>query len=231
MAQLDHSKGSSSGGSSQLDDIEALEQVAALQPDPAQFEPWLRQLLGRRPDPDGVVLATVHKVKGQEWPHVVVFGATDGLMPHRLAQDLEEERRVLHVGITRGQREVVVLADQYRGSPFLAELEEPAPPDRPAAVAASAARAADGGRPASRIAAPPDVLDPDALALFERLRGWRLEVARRDAVAPFIVFSDKVLKDVARRRPADAVALGRISGIGPTKVERYGDAVLAIVNA
>ena len=143
MDLLDTSKGGQTA--SQLDDLEALVQVAALHPDPAGFEPWLRSVLAGRGAPvgTGVTLATVHKVKGQEWGHVAVFGVTDGLVPHRLADDVEEERRVLHVAITRGRRRVAVLADAERPSPFLDELAGIAPHRAVAAVARrGAARAA-----------------------------------------------------------------------------------------
>ena len=63
-----------------------------------------------------------------EWPKVIVFGADAGAIPHRLSDDLEEERRIFHVAITRCSDEVVVLADQERPSPFLRELTIVAPP-------------------------------------------------------------------------------------------------------
>ena len=56
-------------------------------------------------------MSTVHRVKGMEWPYVVVLGAHDGLMPHTLADDIEEERRIFHVAITRGDTAVHVVAD------------------------------------------------------------------------------------------------------------------------
>ncbi|HUP70170.1 MAG TPA: ATP-dependent helicase [Acidimicrobiales bacterium] len=115
------------GGSSHLDDLEALEQVAALHPDPSSFEPWLRAVFHREAEPGGVTLSTVHRVKGMEWDHVAVFGVTGGIVPHRLALDEEEERRVLHVAITRGRHRVAVLADQSRPSLFLDEMAGVAP--------------------------------------------------------------------------------------------------------
>ena len=109
-------------GSSHLDDLIALEQVAALHPDAATFDGWLREVLRRETAPDGVTLSTVHRVKGREWSRVAVFGVNAGLLPHRLAQDDEEERRVFHVAITRGREQVVLLVDEERPSPFLDEL-------------------------------------------------------------------------------------------------------------
>ncbi|MDZ7734214.1 MAG: 3'-5' exonuclease [Acidimicrobiia bacterium] len=66
-------------------------------------------------------------MKGREWPHVVVYAAHEGLFPHRLAGDVEEERRVFHVAVTRAGERAVVMADERRPSRFLDELERAAP--------------------------------------------------------------------------------------------------------
>ncbi|MGH9234615.1 MAG: ATP-dependent helicase, partial [Acidimicrobiales bacterium] len=137
-------------GQSHRDDLEGLLQVADLHPDVAAFEPWLRSALDGRDDGEaGVTLSTIHRVKGREWPRVALFGATEGLMPHRLALGaaaVEEERRVFHVAITRGSGRVVVLADASRPSPFLSELDREATPAELAEAAAAVERAAaDGG--------------------------------------------------------------------------------------
>ena len=112
------------------DDLAALEQAAALWADATTFESWITNTLDHQGDPDGVVLSTVHRVKGQEWPHVIVFGADDGAFPHRLATDEEEERRIFHVAITRASRSVVVLADAEAPSPFCHQLRHEAVPLR-----------------------------------------------------------------------------------------------------
>ena len=224
MGLLDSSR-AGDGGSSHLDDLEALSQVAALHPDPATFEPWLRGVLRRDPTAGGVTLSTVHRVKGREWDRVVVFGATAGLMPHRLADDVEEERRVLHVAITRGRRRVTVLGDASRPSPFLAELDGTASHE-PARVVARPAQPQPGPR------APRDALAPlpaDAEAAEAALRTWRTERARRDAVPPYIVLSDRYLRGVAVARPRSLVTLRALPGIGPTKLELYGDEILAVI--
>ncbi|MEZ5177084.1 MAG: 3'-5' exonuclease [Acidimicrobiales bacterium] len=98
MGMLDRTGGAQ--GSSHLDDLEGLLGVADLHPDPAGFEAWLRRVFSREADPEGVTLSTVHRVKGREWDRVAVFGVVDGVVPHRLSEDCEEERRVLHVAIT-----------------------------------------------------------------------------------------------------------------------------------
>ena len=99
MGMLDRT--GSGQGSSHLDDLEALLQVADLHPDPATFETWLRRAFQREAAEHGVTLSTVHRVKGREWDRVAVFGVSSGILPHRLTEDREEERRVLHVAITR----------------------------------------------------------------------------------------------------------------------------------
>ena len=129
MSLLDRTGGGQ--GSSHLDDLEGLLGVADLHPEAATFEAWLRELFQRESDPSGVTLSTIHRVKGREWDRVAVFGVSDGIVPHRLAEDEEEERRVLHVGITRGRHRVVVLADRTRPSGFLDELAGTAPKQVP----------------------------------------------------------------------------------------------------
>ena len=230
MGLLDSSR-AGEGGSSHLDDLEALSQVAALHPDPASFEPWLRGVLQRPATAGGVTLSTIHRVKGREWPRVAVFGATAGLMPHRLADDVEEERRVLHVAITRGRHRVTVLGDAARPSPFLAEFDGTAPRAHTRTDTRPATETRAGGdRTSTR--GPRDPLAPlpaDAEATEAALREWRTGRARRDAVPPYIVLSDKYLRGVAVARPRSLVALRALPGIGPTKLELYGDEILAVI--
>ncbi|MFN8108443.1 MAG: ATP-dependent DNA helicase UvrD2 [Thermoleophilia bacterium] len=217
-----------STGASHLDDLDALAQVADLHPDPGGFEPWLRDTLTRAATSGGVTLATVHRVKGQEWDRVVVFGVAAGVFPHRLADDIEEERRVMHVAITRGRRDVVVLGDRRRPSPFLPEMAGTAPHTPAAPAAAPPTPRATPARPAP----PPDApLDAAATAVEERLRGWRAERARRDGVPAYVVLHDRHLRDIARRGPQDARQLAACAGMGPTRLERYGDEILGVLTA
>ena len=126
----------------QGDDLTALRRAAPLGPEPERFESWLRERLAAPTDDGGVTLSTVHRVKGLEWDHVVVFGADRDSMPHELSDDIEEERRVFHVAMTRGRGTVTILVDEARPSRFLGELDgsapveaEPAPPRRDLAPA------------------------------------------------------------------------------------------------
>jgi DNA helicase-2/ATP-dependent DNA helicase PcrA len=279
MTLLD-STGGASG--SHLDDLEALLQVADLHPDAASFEAWLRRAFHRERADGGVTLSTIHRVKGREWDRVVVFGASDGLMPHRLADDIEEERRILHVGITRGRHRVLVLGDRTRRSPFLSELDgtaergmvvRAAPAPAPAAPARRAAeprttlpaevgqqlkvlggyegvvehveadgvrlRLDDGGsffvRFGERVqlggtpltlSQPPS---PLAAAASTALRAWRRERSQADGVPAFVVLSDKHLDGIAERHPTSLAELRACPGIGPAKLDTYGDEILEVL--
>jgi len=72
----------------------------------------------------------------------------------------------------------------------------------------------------------PDSVDAD---LLSALKGWRREQARQQGVPPYVVFHDRTLVELAARRPADLEALGGIGGIGAAKLERYGEALLAVL--
>jgi ATP-dependent DNA helicase RecQ len=71
-------------------------------------------------------------------------------------------------------------------------------------------------------------LDPAAQELWNALRAWRLDEARRQELPPYVIFHDATLIEVARRRPASLAALADIPGIGRSKLDRYGTAVLAV---
>jgi len=72
-------------------------------------------------------------------------------------------------------------------------------------------------------------LDPGARALWEALRAWRLEEARRQELPPYVIFHDSTLLEVARRRPISLTSLAMIPGVGASKLERYGNAIIGMV--
>jgi DNA helicase-2/ATP-dependent DNA helicase PcrA len=65
--------------------------------------------------------------------------------------------------------------------------------------------------------------------LFDALREWRLSTAKEADVPAFVVFTDATLTAIAERVPADSQELSRITGVGPAKLERFGESVLTIV--
>ncbi|MGE0492226.1 MAG: ATP-dependent helicase [Vulcanimicrobiota bacterium] len=126
MDSLDRDSG---WAGSHNDDLQSLVQLASLHPHPASFEEWLRaSLTASREQRGRIRLSSIHRVKGLEWPAVLLYAANNGLMPHRLAEDKEEERRVFHVAITRARSQLLILANQGEASPFLKQLEPPRPP-------------------------------------------------------------------------------------------------------
>lgn len=135
----------------QGDDLLAIRQLASMHEDAVSFEPWLRGHLAVRHESGGVMLATVHRVKGQEWPKVVVHLADLDQFPHRLADDVEEERRLFHVAITRARQSLTIVSGEVP-SQFVAELtieppehipEQPQPLVRRAAAPKQRSEVAD----------------------------------------------------------------------------------------
>jgi DNA helicase-2/ATP-dependent DNA helicase PcrA len=192
---------------------------------------------------DAVDLLTFHRAKGLEWDSVFITGLERGLVPISHAQGdsaaLDEERRLLYVALSRAQRALHVswAGKRSRGervssrspSPFLAEIErgisgEPEPP-RDAAVNQRGARQAR----ASLEALADQELAPADSPLFEELVTWRRDVARASGVPAFVVFDNKTLRAMAGARPSSNSALLDVAGVGPTKLERYGAALLEIV--
>ena len=84
---------------------------------------------------------------------------------------------------------------------------------------------------AARRARSTEALGAGDLPVFEVLRAWRRDEAARQAVPPYVIFADRTLVEIARDRPATPEALLRVNGVGQAKLERYGAAVLAVMNS
>ena len=67
-------------------------------------------------------------------------------------------------------------------------------------------------------------------ALFETLRALRKDLAEAQRKPAYIVFSDKVLLEMAARRPSTPEAMLDVPGVGPAKLQRYGQAFLEVLN-
>ncbi len=204
------------------------------------------------PVADAVTLATIHSAKGLEWDAVFVAGMHEKMMPisqARTPAEVEEERRLLYVAMTRARDELCVSWASARepggranrgSSPFLSPLLDGTP-----GVAAQRRERSKRNRAAlhcrecggalsnarekktGRCADCPASYDE---ALFERLREWRLARAAQDSVPAFVVFTDATLQLIAEHVPSDERGLRAISGVGPGKIAKYGDEVLALVS-
>ena len=135
------------------------------------------------------------------------------------------------VNFTGGDRPIVVLTEDGRA---VMKAERPArlllPPTERERRGGSAAERRPAASPARRPkAVEPDDLDESGVALFEALRRHRLTVARAEGIAPFIVASDRTLRDIAALRPRTLDDLQLAHGIGRQKAERYGAGILVVV--
>ena len=189
--------------------------------DPAAFVAELANRFAVERTGRGVNLLTFHRSKGLEFDAVFLPRLLAGELPFkrgRTEADVDEERRLLYVGITRARTWLYLSwprEAKTAPSPFLRELGL-MPADAPA-------------RPASRSVAG-SVGSPGG-PLFDRLREWRRRRATTDGVPAYVIFHDRTLAEIAELRPTDVAGLSAISGVGPTKLDRYADEVLAILSA
>jgi ATP-dependent DNA helicase RecQ len=90
-------------------------------------------------------------------------------------------------------------------------------------------RARGGARATTRPEASELVASPADAQLLERLRALRTRIAREEQVPAYVVFTDRTLLEIAVRRPKSPYALGEIRGVGPAKIDKYGERFLALV--
>ncbi|HET8615648.1 MAG TPA: ATP-dependent DNA helicase UvrD2 [Actinomycetales bacterium] len=213
------------------------------------------------PTVEGVTLASLHSAKGLEWTAVFLVGVSEGLLPISMAEGpdaVEEERRLLYVGVTRAREHLAVswagartpgARATRRPSRFLDGLRPETARDAAASRGRgsgddrSGRRSAGSRRPAKcrtcgrvlstgaeRKVGRCDECPPTySEATFEALRSWRSTVATSAGVPAFVVFTDATLVALAEQQPDDDAGLARIPGIGATKRERYGAQVLAVL--
>jgi DNA helicase-2/ATP-dependent DNA helicase PcrA len=195
----------------------------------------------------GVTLATLHAAKGLEWDAVFVVGVCEGTLPITYADTptaVEEERRLLYVGITRARRSLSVSWARARNpggrqtrkpSRFLdALLPASARVEPVSARSRKVVSCRECGKPLATSAEKKRGRCSDCPAsydeeLFEQLRTWRSGQAAEESVPAYVVFTDATLQLIAEHKPRSADALLRINGIGRAKLDRYGEAVLGLV--
>jgi len=83
----------------------------------------------------------------------------------------------------------------------------------------------------SSFAAASRDMSAQSIGLLGALRAWRSEMARKHGVPAYVVFNDATLEGIASSRPRSHAQLRAIAGIGDKKLERYGDALIALVGS
>ena len=198
------------------------------------------------PTVEGVTLSSLHAAKGLEWDAVVLVGASEGLLPISLAEGpaaVEEERRLLYVGVTRAREHLVISYARARNAGGRASRKPsrfldgiwptgggPAP-QRGRSASSRSSRSSQSPKERARRAAAEFEADndPATIALFEALRAWRAGVAKERSRPAYTVFADTTLRSIAVVKPGTLPQLSLIHGVGAVKLQEYGADVLYVV--
>lgn len=244
LATMDYQDSPPSGSGAVRDRWESLNALVSMAADLQAVNPQAtlealvadldrRADMAHAPTADGVTLATLHAAKGLEWTAVFCAGMHEGTMPYphaQSAEEVEEERRLFYVGVTRARDRLSISWSRARKAGGRGNrgptrfLDTLLPADHES-------RRSSAGQSRRKASAVVEDLTAADRALFERLREWRSQRAADDKVPAYVVFTDATLVALAQARPRDAHDLVAIPGIGAAKREKFGQAVLALVQA
>jgi len=173
-----------------------------------------------------VTLATVHAIKGLEAKMVFIIGVTSQNFPCKGSEhpviDMvkiedydkdDEEKRLFYVALSRASESLYLSYSGKRPSSYVNGLMKffDIPKEQKVLNEFKGYKINDD--------------------MFEKLRGWRKGVAEKFGVPAYVIFHDSVLEEICAKRPFDLEDLKNISGIGDSKLRRFGRDVLSVVNS
>jgi len=212
-----------------------------------------RAATSHAPVVEGVTLASLHASKGLEWDAVFLAGLSEGLMPISFAEtqaDVDEERRLFYVGVTRARKHLVLSwslsrtsggRGRRRRTRFLAgiapataaeRMDEQRGEKRRKAAAPTRCRVCGevlntpAERKLRRCSTCPAGYDE---AVFEALREWRGGAAKEAGMPAFVILTDATLMAIAEEMPRTPQQLLSLPGIGRSKLERFGEDIMSVL--
>ncbi|MFH1398598.1 MAG: UvrD-helicase domain-containing protein [Candidatus Woesearchaeota archaeon] len=172
---------------------------------------------------DELTLATIHAIKGMEAELVFLIGCTTQNFPCRGSEHpvvemvkveeydkFEEEKRLFYVALSRARKTLYLTYTGKSMTHF---------------ITSSMLDLIDGTQ--TRLFPKTKT---NSAEIFERLREWRYELSQEHNVEPYKIFHDQTLLEIAESQPLTINELAGIKGIGPTKLRRYGEELLDIIN-
>jgi DNA helicase-2/ATP-dependent DNA helicase PcrA len=189
---------------------------------------------------DAVDVMTFHAAKGLEWNVVHLAGLESGYVPIAQANGpaaLSEERRLLHVAITRARDKVLLnwaerrtfgqRSSKRNRSPYLDHIDG-GDGSSSGFDAQPETRKNEAKRNLSKMRDDLENSEPDS-PLYLELKEWRLATAQENGVPAYVVFNNKTLAEIAEVQPTTEAELLSCSGVGAAKISKYGDEVLDLI--